>query len=114
MDESRVEWIGMSLVRAFAQSDEMGALPILYAATRPDLAGASYVGPRGPLGLRGYPKITTSSSASRDVATATRLWVASEELTGVSFDAGLYELEGCSATASALPRMLRHGRRSRA
>jgi NAD(P)-dependent dehydrogenase (short-subunit alcohol dehydrogenase family) len=85
MDESRLEWIGMSLARAFAQSGEMGALPILYAATRPDLPGASYVGPRGPLGLRGYPKVTTSSLASQDVAAATRLWVASEELTGVGF-----------------------------
>ena len=34
--------------RLFAQSDEMGALPTLYAATQ-DVPGDSFVGPRRPL-----------------------------------------------------------------
>jgi NAD(P)-dependent dehydrogenase (short-subunit alcohol dehydrogenase family) len=40
---------------AFGQPVEIGALPILYAATAPDVAGDDFFGPRGPLGLRGYP-----------------------------------------------------------
>ena len=34
--------------KVFAQSDEMGALPTLYAATEPGVAGGTYVGPRRP------------------------------------------------------------------
>jgi hypothetical protein len=33
--------------RLIAQSDEMGALPTLYAAAEPGLAGGTYVGPDG-------------------------------------------------------------------
>jgi NAD(P)-dependent dehydrogenase (short-subunit alcohol dehydrogenase family) len=67
------------------QSAELGALPTLYAATVPELAGGSYVGPGGPLELRGHPKLVSSSAASKDIETGRRLWEASEELTGVSF-----------------------------
>jgi NAD(P)-dependent dehydrogenase (short-subunit alcohol dehydrogenase family) len=38
----------MKVVNAtVAQSDEMGALPVLYAATEPGLEGGAYVGPAG-------------------------------------------------------------------
>lgn len=70
---------------AFAQSAEMGALPILYAATAPDIQGGSYVGPDGLLGMRGYPKSARSSRRSRDPRAARRLWEISEELTGVRY-----------------------------
>ena len=66
-----------------AQSDEMGALPTLYAATEPGLEGGTYVGPDGPGEQRGYPKIVQANSAARDVDTARRLWQVSEQLTGV-------------------------------
>jgi NAD(P)-dependent dehydrogenase (short-subunit alcohol dehydrogenase family) len=62
-----------------------GALPTLYAATVPELAGGSYVGPRGPLELWGHPRLVDSSAASKDPDTARRLWEASEALTGVAF-----------------------------
>ena len=52
-----------------AQSAEMGALPTLYAATYPDLAGGSYVGPDGIGEFRGHPHLV-----SRTAARATSRW----------------------------------------
>ena len=71
--------------RIFAQSAEMGALPILYAATYPSLAGGTYVGPGRFFEARGYPKPASSSAAARDEAVARKLWEVSEELTRVTF-----------------------------
>jgi NAD(P)-dependent dehydrogenase (short-subunit alcohol dehydrogenase family) len=84
---------GPSLVARFiglvdpiiGQTAAKGALPILYAATVPELAGGSYVGPGGPLELWGHPSLVDSSTASKDPDTARRLWEASEALTGVAF-----------------------------
>jgi NAD(P)-dependent dehydrogenase (short-subunit alcohol dehydrogenase family) len=70
--------------RLFAQSDEAGARPTLFAATQ-DLPGASYVGPDGLGGHRGYPTLVGRTAAASDVETAKRLWTLSEELTGVKF-----------------------------
>jgi NAD(P)-dependent dehydrogenase (short-subunit alcohol dehydrogenase family) len=67
-----------------AQSDEMGALPTLYAATQ-DIPGDSYVGPDGFQEQRGHPKLVGRSGAARDAETARRLWELSEELTGAAF-----------------------------
>lgn len=66
-----------------AQSDEMGALPVLYAATEPGLEGGAYIGPDGPGEHRGYPRIVSPNARARDEETARRLWRVSEELTGV-------------------------------
>ena len=70
--------------RLLAQSDEMGALPTLFAATQ-DLAGGSYVGPDGFQEQCGHPTLVGRSRAAGDAETARRLWLLSEELTGVSF-----------------------------
>src|SRR5829696_3253693 len=66
-----------------AQSEEMGALPTLFAATQPGLDGGMYIGPDGPGEHRGYPKVVRPNRAARDEETARRLWEVSEELTGV-------------------------------
>ena len=71
--------------RLFAQPAEMGALPMIYAATYPDLAGGSYVGPDGPREARGYPALVQPSERAKDPATAKRLWEVSEKLTGVKY-----------------------------
>jgi hypothetical protein len=71
--------------RVVAQSDEMGALPQLYAAAVPDLPGGSYVGPDGFQEQRGHPVLVGSTSASKDRQAARRLWEVSEELTGVTY-----------------------------
>lgn len=73
-----------SLLQLFAQSDEAGALPTLFAATA-DLPGDSYVGPGGFLESRGTPTLVGRSARARDASTARRLWAVSEELTRVTF-----------------------------
>jgi NAD(P)-dependent dehydrogenase (short-subunit alcohol dehydrogenase family) len=70
--------------RVIAQSEERGALPILYAATQ-DLPGNSYVGPDGFREGRGHPTLVGRSDAARDGRTAAGLWRLSETLTAVSF-----------------------------
>lgn len=73
--------------RLFAQSDVMGAQPILFAATR-NLPGAAYVGPDGRGEARGQPTLVGRSAAAADVDMAKRLWSLSENLTGVGFGLG--------------------------
>ena len=70
--------------RLIAQSEEMGALPTLFAATQ-DLPGDTYIGPDGLGEQRGHPKVVGRSGAARDMETARRLWELSEELTAVAF-----------------------------
>jgi len=70
--------------RLLAQSDECGALPILFAATQ-DVPPAGYVGPNGLAEARGAPTLVGRSAAASDGATARRLWERSEALTGVRF-----------------------------
>ena len=72
--------------RLLGQTPEMGALPELYAATRPNLDGGLFIGPDGFEEQRGYPKVVRPVRAGRDEVTAARLWGVSEELTGVSYD----------------------------
>ena len=72
--------------RFIAQSAEIGALPILYAATYPNLPGGSYVGPDGPAEMRGYPTLVQPTNRAKDIEVANRLWQISEELTGVRYD----------------------------
>ncbi|MBK3576933.1 SDR family NAD(P)-dependent oxidoreductase [Streptomyces sp. MBT65] len=67
------------------QSPGMGALPVLRAATDPDVRGGEYYGPRGFQQSKGHPKAVRSSPRSYDVSLQRRLWSLSEELTGVAF-----------------------------
>ena len=69
----------------FAQPAHMGALPQLYAATAPDVQGGDYIGPGGPMEMRGYPAKVGCTPPARDEKTAARLWALSEALTGVSY-----------------------------
>jgi NAD(P)-dependent dehydrogenase (short-subunit alcohol dehydrogenase family) len=66
-----------------AQNDEMGALPVLYAATEPGLEGGTYAGPDGIGEHRGHPKVVQPNRAAKNEETARRLWDVSAELTGV-------------------------------
>ena len=77
----RIGQLGFNLL---AQSEEMGALPTLYAAAA-DLPGASYVGPDGLSEQRGYPTLVGRTAAASDVELAKALWSASEALTGVRY-----------------------------
>lgn len=68
-----------------AQPAAMGALPVLYAATVPDLAGGTYVGPSGWGETRGHPRPVGSNAASHDAELARGLWELCERLTGRPF-----------------------------
>src|SRR5215207_3472047 len=70
--------------KVIAQSEEMGALPILFAATQ-ELPGGSYVGPDRRNEKRGHPALVGRSAEASDIDLAKRLWAASEELTGVRY-----------------------------
>ena len=71
--------------RVLAQSPERGALPTLYAATAPGVEGGDYYGPDGFGEMRGFPKRVEAISDARDPEIGSRLWQASEELTGVRY-----------------------------
>ncbi|MGI5347097.1 oxidoreductase [Streptomyces sp. CA-250714] len=68
-----------------AQTPDRGALPQLYAATEPTVAGGGFVGPDGPAELRGSPTQVRLSSEAADPETGRRLWEVSEQLTDVRF-----------------------------
>ncbi len=80
--------------QVFAQDEDGGALPTLYAAVA-KVPGNSFAGPGGFMGQRGAPKLVGRSAAARDMEVAQRLWDVSEQLTGVKFP--------LSETAAAAP-----------
>lgn len=82
-----VDAIGGIANKIIAQSEEMGALPTLFAATQ-DLPGASYLGPDGFGEQRGHPTLVGRTAAASDVDMAKKLWAASEELTSTAYPAG--------------------------
>jgi NAD(P)-dependent dehydrogenase (short-subunit alcohol dehydrogenase family) len=73
--------------RLFAQDENGGSLPTLYAAVA-DIPGNSFAGPGGFREQRGAPKLVERSHAARDLEVARRLWNVSEDLTGVRFPLG--------------------------
>ncbi|MEU2113084.1 oxidoreductase [Streptomyces sp. NPDC019507] len=75
--------------RVFARPAEAGALPTLYAATAPGVRPDSFTGPR-PMGRRGAPTGARRAGWTLNDVAGERLWAASEQLTGVTYD----DLEG--------------------
>lgn len=71
--------------RLFAQKPEIGALPALMAATGAAVKGGDYYGPGGYKELGGLPKRVDCSAAAKDPELARRLWVVSQQLTGLSY-----------------------------
>jgi NAD(P)-dependent dehydrogenase (short-subunit alcohol dehydrogenase family) len=67
------------------QDAATGALPTLRAATDPAAVGGTYYGPDGFLQLTGFPVVVTSSSRSLNRQAQRRLWVESEQLTGITY-----------------------------
>lgn len=87
MAGSRLRLLGMKVANTlFGQPPEDGALPMLYAATSPEVGGGDYVGPSGLLNARGPPEKQRSAEQTYDADLAGRLWERSIELTGVSYD----------------------------
>jgi NAD(P)-dependent dehydrogenase (short-subunit alcohol dehydrogenase family) len=67
------------------QPAAQGALPTLFAATSPHARGGFYYGPDKLGETRGYPSVAKVPPAAEDTTEATRLWAASEALTGAIF-----------------------------
>ncbi len=83
---SSLQAIGMHQVsKVIAQSAAAGSWPLLMAATDPTLTGGEYVGPGGPGGWRGRPKLAGMSRTAQDPYLAHALWAASESASGVEF-----------------------------
>jgi NAD(P)-dependent dehydrogenase (short-subunit alcohol dehydrogenase family) len=83
-----MDLIGAIGNRLFAQDEDDGALPTLYAAVA-EIPGNSFAGPGGFMQQRGAPKLVERSAAAKDMDVARRLWDVSEELTGVRFPLGV-------------------------
>ncbi|CAM3599609.1 oxidoreductase [Deinococcus frigens] len=79
------EGVNDGLMGRLAQTQQMGALPSLYAATAPVVAGGEFFGPSGFAEIAGHPQRVESNARSHDAETARQLWTVSEELTGVTF-----------------------------
>jgi NAD(P)-dependent dehydrogenase (short-subunit alcohol dehydrogenase family) len=69
----------------WVQDAAMGALPTLRAATDPAATGGTYYGPDGLFQFTGYPVVVTSSARSHNKEAQRRLWVESEQLTGITY-----------------------------
>jgi NAD(P)-dependent dehydrogenase (short-subunit alcohol dehydrogenase family) len=67
-----------------SQGVEQGAEPLLFAATSPEAVAGAYYGPSKAFGLVGPTKLAKAPRRSLDDQTNTRLWLAAEQLTGVS------------------------------
>ncbi|MGW2475753.1 oxidoreductase [Streptomyces sp. NPDC001665] len=85
LERRRVAERVMNLTNLLAQPASAGALPTLYAATAPGVRPDSFTGPR--LGWRGAPGPSWRAGWTRDDVAGERLWVASEQLTGVTYPA---------------------------
>jgi NAD(P)-dependent dehydrogenase (short-subunit alcohol dehydrogenase family) len=72
--------------RYFAQSADTGALPTLYAATAPDVPPDSFTGPSIAM-WRGAPTPSRRAPWTLNDRAGERLWNASEQLTGVTYEA---------------------------
>lgn len=75
----------MPLMNKMFQSAEMGALPILRAATDPQAQGGQYYGPNGFTGNSGYPILVKSNKKSYDHTIQNKLWDVSEQLTNIKY-----------------------------
>jgi NAD(P)-dependent dehydrogenase (short-subunit alcohol dehydrogenase family) len=79
--------VGSAVNGLWAQPAELGAWPLLYAATWGGLAGGEYVGPDGPGEWRGAPALVRAGAPADDPDLGAALWARSAELTGVDYSA---------------------------
>ncbi|MGI9608510.1 MAG: oxidoreductase [Acidimicrobiales bacterium] len=83
---SRWWWrIARPVASALIQSSIEGALPTLRAATDPSVEGGQFYGPTGRRETTGPPELVSATALARDPDIATRLWIESADLTGVSY-----------------------------
>jgi len=79
-------FVRVIIASILAQKVEMGALPIMRAATDPHVKGGEYFGPTKVGERKGYPVLVRSSDKSYDKDLAQKLWKVSEQLTSINYD----------------------------
>lgn len=72
-------------IKLIGQKAELGVLPMLRAASDESIMGADYIGPKGFMGLSGFPVEVKSTKLARNKELARRFWDLSEGLTGIHF-----------------------------
>jgi len=75
-----IRWILSVSGSLFMQSGAAGASTILYAALGEDLRGGEAIGPAGPGGMKGPPRVVRPNPEALDERRRARLWSLSEEL----------------------------------
>ncbi|KAF4320796.1 hypothetical protein BBO99_00004883 [Phytophthora kernoviae] len=80
-------WIVISIATMLpgGKSPEVGALPILYAATGDEVVGGDYIGSKEKLKNVGNPARPEPSELSMSESAASKLWAFSEKLAHVDF-----------------------------
>jgi NAD(P)-dependent dehydrogenase (short-subunit alcohol dehydrogenase family) len=71
-------------LRFLTSPDTEGAEPTLYAAANPSASSGEYIGPDGFLEFRGHAKVVRARKRAYDPEIAKKLWLVSEQLTGVT------------------------------
>ncbi|RLN48842.1 hypothetical protein BBJ28_00003127 [Nothophytophthora sp. Chile5] len=77
--------IGLTSLMPF-NSQELGALPTLYAATEKSVRGGEIYGPDGWKTLVGFPARAVAHPASHSLESASKLWALSEDMLGTTFE----------------------------
>lgn len=81
-----VSAVSEAILHGFGQTPPEGALPVLLAATAPDLPGGSFVGPGGLAEVQGAPIVVGSSRTARNRELQRLLTREAERLTGVRIE----------------------------
>ncbi len=85
LGSSKLASLGASIgLKFISQSAKAGALPTLYAVENGE--PGSYTGPKSLFEFRGAPGPAKISAKAQDRDLAEKLWVVSEQLTGVVYD----------------------------
>ena len=77
--------VEMILKPLASQDAAHGALPTLFAATSAEVMPGGYYGPSGFQELKGHPVPARIAPPAQDLVLAERLWIETEQLTGVRF-----------------------------
>jgi hypothetical protein len=78
--------LGNIMNMLLAQGLDMGVLPILRAATDPNVIGGEYFGPNKFNEFRGYPVEVPPPPLARDQLQRQKLWTLTEQLIGEKFN----------------------------
>lgn len=75
----------MPVFYLMSQNQAQGALPQIRASVDPRARGGQYYGPDGSREQKGFPILVQSNDASHNKEDARKLWLVSEEITGIKY-----------------------------